>query len=179
MQTGDWVVLLEGLCRIQLHGLASRPNQPYDTVNVQQLELHKPRNGSTTISSISSRISGSAGSPMASYSSSSNPAGPASHANHPADSSGSNDMDSSSSSTAAGDANAAAGEGPPSAEIVAELGKDLKSSTRHLLQLLSGQAGMPAARRLLELLDAVPAWRAADVVAAALARSSQVILCCQ
>jgi hypothetical protein len=57
---------------------------------------------------------------------------------------------------------------------VAELGAQLKRDTRLLLQLLSRQAGLPAARRLLELLEAVPPWRAADVVAAALARNSQV-----
>eukprot|EP00879_Flechtneria_rotunda_P013664 GHRR01014274.1.p1 GENE.GHRR01014274.1~~GHRR01014274.1.p1 ORF type:complete len:404 (+),score=169.96 GHRR01014274.1:66-1214(+) len=60
-----------------------------------------------------------------------------------------------------------------SAESLSELGAQLKASTRHLLQLLARQAGLPGARRLLELLEAVPHWRAADVVAAALARNSQ------
>jgi hypothetical protein len=43
--------------------------------------------------------------------------------------------------------------------------------------MLASASGLPAARRLLELLAGVPAWRAADVVAAALARSSQVCVC--
>jgi hypothetical protein len=60
---------------------------------------------------------------------------------------------------------------PPSAGDEAELGQQLKAATHQLLQLLSKQAGLPAARRLLELLDSVPPWRAADVVAAALGRN--------
>lgn len=154
LQSGDWVVLLEGLCRISVHGLASRPNQQYDTVHVQQLELQKPHNSSS-----SSRVPGSsAGSPFGSTGdfSSITPADPA---------------------TAAGNTTTTVSTGGGASEqSAAELGKQLKSSTRHLLQLLSGQAGLPAARRLQELLDAVPPWRAADVVAAALARNSQV--CC-
>lgn len=56
----------------------------------------------------------------------------------------------------------------------AELGRQLKASTRQFLKLLSRHTGLPATRRVLELLDSVPAWRAADVVAAALGTSTKV-----
>jgi hypothetical protein len=65
--------------------------------------------------------------------------------------------------------------GAEAAAEVAELGRQLKGSTQQLLKLLSQQTGLPTVvRRLLELLEAVPPWRAADVVAAALGRNTQV-----
>jgi hypothetical protein len=65
-------------------------------------------------------------------------------------------------------------DGADAAEV-AELGRQLKASTQQLLKLLSQQTGLPTVvRRLLELLEAVPPWRAADVVAAALGRNTQV-----
>ncbi|WIA37890.1 hypothetical protein OEZ86_014737 [Tetradesmus obliquus] len=172
VQSGDWVVLLEGLARVSLQGLAARPGEAFDSVNVQALELAssgssssgssaKPQQRSNGNGSAAGRTIASAGSPI----------GP----KHP---------------SGAGLPGAAGGQQPGAgaadvppaqrqrgaqddAATVAELGAQLKQDTRLLLQLLSRQAGLPAARRLLELLEAVPGWRAADVVAAALARNSQ------
>lgn len=113
LQSGDWLVFLEGLCRISIEDVASRSATAFDTVTIQQLEL-KPgssNNGWT---------------------------------------------------------------GHKSDQQLLDLSKQLKVSTRQLLKLLSQQTGLPAVKRLLELLDAVPAWRAADVVSAALGMNVQV-----
>jgi hypothetical protein len=174
LQSGDWVVLLEGLGRISLQGLAARHSEAYDSVHVQPLELHsnsssngKPQQRSN--GNGSGRGTASAGSPIG-------PKQPAAGAGMPGaagvqqQGAGAADAPPAQQQQSAAPDDAGAGD----AATVAELGAQLKRDTRLLLQLLSRQAGLPAARRLLELLEAVPPWRAADVVAAALARNSQV-----
>jgi hypothetical protein len=61
----------------------------------------------------------------------------------------------------------------PAPAPAAAAGKQLKGETRQLISSLSRHSGLPAARKLLELLEGVPAARAADVVAAALGMSPQ------
>jgi hypothetical protein len=104
------VVILEGLCRVSVHGItpAAAGGEDFDRVSLQQLELR--------------------------------PGAPA----------------------------------PKPDPQAVDLGKQLRASTHQLLKLLSEQTGLPAVRRLLELLEAVPAWRAADVVSAALGTNTQV-----
>jgi hypothetical protein len=58
------------------------------------------------------------------------------------------------------------------APVTPPAGKQLKADTRVLVTSLARTSGLPAARKLLELLDGVSAARAADVVAAALGVSS-------
>jgi hypothetical protein len=165
------VVLLEGLARISLQGLAARPSEAYDSVSVQPLELHN----SSSNGKPQQRSSGTAGRSIASAGSPIGPKQPSASASMPGAAGGQQQgagADAPSAQQQPGAAPNDAGAGD--AATVAELGAQLKRDTRLLLQLLSRQAGLPAARRLLELLEAVPPWRAADVVAAALARNSQV-----
>lgn len=135
-QSGDWVLLLEGLCRISVQRYAnSSASDPYDLVAIAQLELAPPQsnlvNGATPGAWTGTPDGGS-------------------------------------------DAASQQEDGADAAEV-AELGRQLKASTQQLLKLLSQQTGLPTVvRRLLELLEAVPPWRAADVVAAALGRNTQV-----
>lgn len=39
LQTGDWVALLEGVCRVGVQGVQARPSGQYDVALVQQLEM--------------------------------------------------------------------------------------------------------------------------------------------
>lgn len=70
-------------------------------------------------------------------------------------------------------ATAAGGGGAGTPADVAAAGDALKADTRRLLSLLTAQTGLPGAARLQALLDSVPPWRAADVVAAALSRTAR------
>jgi len=213
-------VLLEGICRISITGLATpdthkhsihgsvhgnshgtskalvpfsgsadgggsaagggEPQQPYDSVRIQQLELlpHTVHGSSSSSSSGSNGSipgglpdnSSSSSHPSFSMGSRPGPLLPLDSGLHnplglPAPPDGSH---SSSSAVISGS------NGSSNGEDVEQLGAALKASTKVLLQALSAASGLPAARRLLELLAAVPAWRAADVVAAALARTNQV-----
>jgi ATP-dependent Lon protease len=126
--TGDFVVLLEGLCRVELLGPAAdggaeAPSSSFDVARIAQLELAPVINSSG-----------------------------------------------SSSTAAAAATTSAAATAPEGADdpAVEALGGALREATRELLGRLSHQAGLPAVRRLLDLLERAPAWRSADVVAAAL-----------
>lgn len=112
VQTGDWTLVLEGVCRISVASVSTKAPDMFDMVCCQQLELRVQV----------------AGTPWA-------------HAK--------NDTG------------------------LQESGRQLKSSTRTLLRLLTRQTGLQSVRRVLDLLDSVPAWRAADVVASALSVSLQ------
>jgi hypothetical protein len=170
------VVLLEGLARISLQGLAARPAEAYDSVHMQPLELTsssgngnsgKQQQRSYGNGSAAGRTIASAGSPIGPK----HPSGAGLPTAGGGQQQGAGAADVPSAQRQQGVQDDA---GKDDAATVAELGAQLKRDTRLLLQLLSRQAGLPAARRLLELLEAVPPWRAADVVAAALARNSQV-----
>jgi hypothetical protein len=166
------VVLLEGLARISLQGLAARPGDAYDSVNVQPLEL----NSSSSNSKLHQRSNGNGGAAGRSIASAGSPIGPKqpAAAGPPAPPAGQQKGASAADVQPAQRQQGVQDDSAADAAAVAELGAQLKRDTRLLLQLLSRQAGLPAARRLLELLEAVPPWRAADVVAAALSRNSQV-----
>ena len=140
LQSGDWVVLLEGLCRIAIDSSQQNHGEAFDSANITQLEL---------------RPGSSPNQPPTGYSHS--PHATASTATH---------------------ATAATGSGSSSsdsAQQLVDLGKQLKVSTGQLLKLLSQQTGLTSVvRRLMDLLESVPPWRAADVVAAALGMTPQV-----
>mmetsp|Transcript_6093 Transcript_6093/g.13222 ORF Transcript_6093/g.13222 Transcript_6093/m.13222 type:complete len:1166 (+) Transcript_6093:153-3650(+) len=137
VQTGDWVVVMEGICRISIDGLQScsapgaenTRDPPFDCVLVTQLELRP--HGIPAV-----YHGGQAGSHHSGY-----------HGSHH------------------GSSQSGKGSSDPQMQ---QLGTQLKSTTRAFLKLLSKHAGLASTRRILELLEAVPAWRAADVVAAAL-----------
>jgi hypothetical protein len=214
LQTGDWVVLLEGICRFGITGLAGShehdhgsvhgstgsihgsskssvgqpgaaaaaaaggavPGTPYDFVTIHQLELlphaHFGSNGSSSSSSSSNGGLALPGDTNSSGSSThpsfktGRPLLPIDTGLHNPGQGLTDAINSSSSSSSSS--------GGGSVDDIEQLGAALKSSTKVLLQMLSAASGLPAARRLLELLAGVPAWRAADVVAAALARTNQV-----
>ncbi|MEW5297295.1 MAG: hypothetical protein WDW36_000512 [Sanguina aurantia] len=156
VQTGVWMVLLEGVCRISVdavvqpqatgaaaHSGAASSAAPFDTLAVTQLEL-KPKGKGP--SAAGGGVSGG------------NSAGPESvpaPAPHPQQHAG----------------HRPAPSGDP--RSLSELSSQLKSTTRQLLHVLARHAGEAPVKRVTDMLEQVPAWRAADVLASALAATSQ------
>jgi hypothetical protein len=223
LQTGDWVVLLEGICRISITGLAASHDHgsvdgsvssvhgsskasaglpaaaaavaaggggaeiPYDFVTIQQLELLPHAQLASNGSSSSSNGGGGGGSngsnggfvsPGDTSSSSSHPniglPGPLAPIDTALRNSGPGGLHNLAQGVADAISSSSSSADGSNGGDVEQLGAALKASTKLLLQMLSAASGLPAARRLVELLGGVPAWRAADVVAAALARTNQV-----
>ncbi len=149
MQTGDWVLLLEGVCRVLINDvmISDDPTEEYDCVAITQLELRPP--GAPV------PITGTAG--------------PYTSPDHAPDIQTLSPPGSLTGSGSVG------GGGTNGADLsVLELGRQLKTTTRALLRQLTRNTSAPQSRRMLEVLGSVPAWRAADVVAAALATTYQV-----
>ncbi len=193
VQTGEWVLVLEGVCRVSIdQALCAEDPDEFDCAAVTQLELRPrgapppppPRLPPTTNGAAAAN--GVGATPPSAPAASGSGLGPLHQPGNAAVQQPARappPPPATSGSLLAGGALAAAASGGGAADpVLLELGKQLRATTRALLKQLGRNAAGFAqpARRLVELLNSMPAWRAADVVAAALGTGFQVraLACC-
>ncbi|KAJ9507153.1 hypothetical protein QJQ45_004851 [Haematococcus lacustris] len=177
LQSAEWVLLLEGLCRVQLDGLAPScgPGHSLPCVLVTQLEpsitpVAPPPSPNNTTMRSHPRRPGIAAPPSHSQ------AQPAAGSQQPPPTPGSSPGAPTPHPPPLSDPSQCAGvkgeegEGEGGLE---ELGHELRAATKRLLDLIQQLAVLPAAKRVAQMLEGVPAERAADVLAGVLSTTFQ------